>query len=172
MRYVIYVVIAYVLLTSSMGAPFISRLALAAIIYFVAKWCGIMSPKESAASNPKESTASNPKESTASKFRSMSDETRADPKFKAEKKAQRQAQKDADREAVERIVNGFLRDAEQCAKRGGRSMRYDLRYLLPDDKKYVERAAMELGKRGFIFVQVYFPTGSDFDGTGYIKARW
>ena len=164
MRYVIYVVIAYVLLTSSMGAPFISRLALAAIIYFVAKWCGIMSPKES--------TASNPKESTASKFRSMSDETRADPKFKAEKKAQRQAQKDADREAVERLVNGFLRDAEQCAKRGGRSMRYDLRYLHRDDKKYVERAAMELGKRGFIFVQVYFPTGSDFDGTGYIKARW
>lgn len=164
MRYVIYVVIAYVLLTGSMGAPFISRLALAAIIYFVAKWCGIMSPKESAASNPKESTAS--------KFRSMSDETRADPKFKAEKKAQRQAQKDADREAVERIVNGFLRDAEQCAKRGGRSMRYDLRYLYRDDKKYVERAAMELRKRGFTFVQVYFPTGSDFDGTGHIEARW
>ena len=172
MRYVIYVVIAYVLLTGSMGAPFISRLALAAIIYFVAKWCGIMSPKESAASNPKESTASNPKESTASKFRSMSDETRADPKFKAEKKAQRQAQKDADREAVERIVNGFLRDAEQCAKRGSRSMRYDLRYLHRDDKKYVERAAMELRKRGFTFVQVYFPTGSDFDGTGHIEARW
>ena len=157
MRYVIYVVIAYVLLTDSMGAPFISRLALAAIIYFVAKWCGVMRSKESA----------------ASKFRSMSDETRADPKFKAEKKAQRQAQKDADREAVERIVNGFLREAEQCAKRGGRSLRYDLSYLTNDAaQKYVRRAATELEKRGFIIVQAYTPSYSDYHRYVYIEARW
>lgn len=154
MRYVIYAVMAYVLLTDSMGAPFISRLALAAIIYFVAKWCGIMSPKGAA----------------ASKFRSMSNEARADPQLKEEKKAQRQARKDADREAVDRIVNGFLRDAEQCAKRGGNSMRYNLGYF---EQKYAQRAAMELRKRGFSFVRVYVPSLGDHDGfPAYIDARW
>ena len=152
MRYVIYAVMAYVLLTDSMGAPFISRLALAAIIYFVAKWCGIMSPKGSA----------------ASKFRSMSNEARADPQLREEKKAQRQARKDADREAVDRIVNGFLQDAEQCAKRGEHSAEYE---IANSQEKYAQRAAMDLRKKGFKFVTVY--THEEFSHLNpSIKARW